>query len=145
MSWLDNIAKKFGRRTNSTASSGLTITDWSVDDPSMQLAKAKARKTLPDFFEALFSPASEQHSFLVKFTLNPECAKQELIWACDLELRGTELWGLLANDPADDRYEALQPVRIDLRLIVDWRYNEGEIVKGNFTTSVLHSADAKTA
>jgi uncharacterized protein YegJ (DUF2314 family) len=137
MGLLNSFIRRFRSVQEPSARQQTDFVSWASDDKAMQAAKALARSSLPEFFEACFAPNADQHSFLVKFTLDPEAEQPELIWACDLEFRGNVLWGRLANNPINTRYNALQLVQIDLGLIVDWRYNDGDTMCGNFTTSVL--------
>jgi len=106
-------------------------------DAAMEAAKAKGRSTLPEFFQHLQSPASNERDFSVKFNLTPD-GDAEFIWANDLRFGSDgELTGVLANEPLDERFEMGQRVTIARQRIIDWAYFRADVAQGHYTTRIM--------
>ena len=90
------------------------------DDPAMKAAIAEGRRTLPDFFRHLASPAPGEHGFLIKFDLLPESDDAEYIWAEVISHSPGVTIARLANVPLDPRFRLGEKVNVGDADIVDW-------------------------
>lgn len=121
-------------------------------DAEIAAAQKQAMESYPAFLDHLANPASDEHSFAVKFKLgvgnavirNDEmmadgAETDEFIWANNLTTQdnGMTLRGEINDTPLKHGYHHGQQVIIHKDDIMDWGYSKGEVMQGNFTTRVL--------
>jgi uncharacterized protein YegJ (DUF2314 family) len=107
------------------------------DDPEMKAAIAKARDTLPQFWQAFNNRTRGETDFSLKVRITDN-GGVEHFWLSHLEKRDAQLYGVINNDA-----EIVRNVKLGERLpipeadISDWLYmREGKMV-GNYTLRVL--------
>ncbi|HTL16757.1 MAG TPA: DUF2314 domain-containing protein [Patescibacteria group bacterium] len=107
------------------------------DDPEMLAAIAKARDTLPQFWNRYEKHDQGETDFALKVKISDK-SQTEYFWVSELERKNGELFGTINNDP-----ELVHNVKLGQRLkipaedIADWLYlKQGKIV-GNYTLRVL--------
>lgn len=103
-------------------------------EEEMVLAKAKARETLPRFWEKFASPQSNERGFALKVGLPHGNDYFEHIWTRDIELKDGKIFATINNGPRHVKTVRLGD-RVEIRedQISDWLYlRDGKIV-GNYT------------
>jgi uncharacterized protein YegJ (DUF2314 family) len=120
----------------SSAGAQADVRNVMSDDPAMEAAKRKGRATLPQFFDRLASPASDESGFTVKFNLLSD-GDAEFIWADNIERKNGKVFATLSNDPIAQGFVMGQRVEIDPSKIVDWGYFKAGVMQGNYTTRAL--------
>lgn len=111
----------------------------SPDDPQMIEAEAQARERWPEFAAAFEASAGEH--FIVKAPVtHGECV--EFIWLEVTAIEGEQVYGTLANEPAN-----LGPLRLGSKVKVaaadvnDWLYvDDAGNAQGGFTLAVIAKA-----
>lgn len=107
------------------------------DDPDMALAIAKARETLPRFWEAFEKPGPGESDFALKVKI-ADAKDVEHFWLTGLERVNGKVFGTIENDP-----EIVHNVKLGDRIeipeadITDWLYMRNEKMVGNQTLRVL--------
>lgn len=109
---------------------------FSPNDIQMEAAIAEAKANIDKFIEAFFHPKPNQKSFLVKVVFD-EGDEKEHIWLADLNFRGKELTGVIANEPNLPSLEFMQRVEFEPSYISDWMYIEDGYLVGGYTTRVI--------
>lgn len=108
-------------------------------DYELQLAVAKARKSLGQFTQALQSPGPNQTSFAVKVRLKADDGQFEAFWMTDVSFDGAEFEGTIANEPIHIVYlskgQRFTALKAD---VVDWSYEEAGRRVGGLTDAVLN-------
>ncbi len=106
-------------------------------DPEMNAAIAKARESLPQFWEAFEKRAHGEDGFSLKVKITDRHGV-EYFWVVDLERRDGKLTGVINNDPDVVRKVKLGE-RIEIREadISDWLYARGGKMVGNQTLRPL--------
>lgn len=107
------------------------------DDPALQAAKAEARASLSQFWNAFDARHPGDSEFGLKVRLDTGDGDSELIWALDIERRGEHISGILGNRPVNPAYAEGQRVEIDAATIVDWCYFRDGVAQGHFTTRAM--------
>ena len=107
------------------------------EDPEMVAAIAKARETLPQFWEALERKAVDESGFCLKVMVAHKTGAEHL-WATDIERRGGKITGTVNNDPNIVTSVKLgDRIEITVAQISDWMYlRDGKIV-GNVRVESL--------
>jgi uncharacterized protein YegJ (DUF2314 family) len=116
------------------------------DDPAMVAAIAKARSTLPQFWQAFAKPARGESEFSLKVKITDKKGTEHF-WANDIERRGGKTLGTINNDPSivasvkfGDRIE------IPEADISDWFYmRDGKMVGNRTLIPLLRTLPAKEA
>lgn len=103
------------------------------EDPEMTGARAKARATLPQFWDKMAKPGPEENNFSLKVGFPFGTNNAEHMWLKDIERRDGKLFGTINNVPRDVKtVRAGQRVEIDEMRISDWMYHRsGKIVGGH--------------
>jgi uncharacterized protein YegJ (DUF2314 family) len=108
-----------------------------ADDVEMNAAMAKARETLPQFWQEFNHPAQGEMNFCLKVRIR-DGKEVEHFWVANLEKKDEKTFGLINNDP-----DLVHNVKLGDRIeipdtdISDWTYmRDGKIV-GNYTLRVL--------
>jgi uncharacterized protein YegJ (DUF2314 family) len=113
---------------------------FDLDDPRMEIAKQKARDTLPEFWAALAAAAPGDSDFGLKFDLNHGrgLPDRELIWAMGVTRDGDgSLHGHLANSPRNRDFSAGEKVTINPETIVDWCFFRNDVAHGHHITRLM--------
>ena len=121
--------------------------DWSsredivatdADDPEMNIAIAKARETLPQFWEALSEENKEDHSFNIKVGLPADNGGVEHIWVDSVSKKGSVMTGILINVPMHlSRFKLGDSISFSTSQVTDWQYFHNGKSEGNHVTKVL--------
>ncbi len=108
-----------------------------TDDPAMVAAIAKARETLPQFWQVFEKRDRGESKFSVKVRIT-DTRGTEHFWATDIERRDGKTMGTINNDPNIVRSVKLgDRIGIPEADITDWLYlRDGKMV-GNHTLRPL--------
>ena len=112
------------------------VTRNAENGPAVNAAIARARATLPDFWQHLAASADDESLFLIKFNLSNGMSDAEYIWVGDIQLQNGRISGVLMNQPLNGRYRKGQQVEIPESAIGDWAIFKGRVMQGNHTTRV---------
>lgn len=106
-------------------------------DREMAAAMRKARESLPDFLKLARSPGPTMSGFAVKVGVN-EGDHTEYFWIAPFKQGKNGFSGQISNKPQMVKKVKLgQTITFQHDEIVDWLYEDGERMHGNFTTCVL--------
>jgi uncharacterized protein YegJ (DUF2314 family) len=103
------------------------------NDPEMVAAIAKARDTLPQFWQVFDKPERGESGFSVKVKITDKKGTEHF-WATDIERRDGKIWGAINNDP-----NIVASVKLGDRIeipeadISDWLYMRDRKMVGNRT------------
>lgn len=112
-------------------------TSVSSDDPEMNSAIAKARSSLPHFWQIYEKPELDESDFSLKVKIT-DGDKVEHFWVANLERKDGKILGTINNDP-----DIVQNVKLGDRITVnesaisDWLYMKNGKMVGNYTLRVL--------
>jgi uncharacterized protein YegJ (DUF2314 family) len=111
--------------------------DVADNDIQMDRATQRARRTVPQFVQALQHPAPGDRDFAVK-KLFVKNGKAEHIWLTDVHFVGNRFVGLVDNRPRDIAGLKLgDKVSVNPNEVSDWLYvHDGQLV-GGYTVRVL--------
>ena len=116
------------------------IVDVKEDDPRMNAAIAKARKSVDDFIKALKDPARGQTSFAVKVPIPGE-GRVEHFWVNDVRYDGKQFTGKINNDPEYVKDVKLgDTVTVGRDKISDWMYVDRGVLVGGQTIRAIRAA-----
>lgn len=113
------------------------IVNIADNDPEMLAAIAKARETLPQFWQHFERPAQGESDFSLKVSITDPHGTEHF-WLRDLERKDGKIWGTIDNDP-----QTVTSVRRGERRVIpeadisDWTYLRGGKMVGNYTLRVL--------
>jgi uncharacterized protein YegJ (DUF2314 family) len=107
------------------------------DDAEMAAAMRKARERLPEFLKLARAPKPMMRGFAVKVAIS-EGDDTEFFWIAPFEQRKKEFSGRINNAPQlVKKVKFGQTITFREEEIVDWLYQNGRTMQGNFTTCVL--------
>jgi uncharacterized protein YegJ (DUF2314 family) len=107
------------------------------DDAEMAAAMRKARETLPGFLKLARAPQPTMRGFAVKVAVL-EGDDAEFFWITPFEQRKNEFAGRINNTPQlVKKVKFGQTIPFRAEEIVDWLYQDGGTMQGNFTACVL--------
>lgn len=131
------------------ADSQHSVITFSSDDPEMDQAAAKARKTFRYFWRELsweyrrIVPGLELAAVKGYFTdpeSRPDAFDGEHMWLVDVQFDGREIHGTLINSPRTlQSVSEGDRVRIGGKRLTDWMYVQGGEVYGGFTIDLMRS------
>ncbi|MEJ0089851.1 MAG: DUF2314 domain-containing protein [Limisphaerales bacterium] len=107
------------------------------DDPEMLAAIAKARDTLPQFWQVLDKPEHGESEFALKVKITDKRGTEHF-WATDIRRQDGKIMGTINNDP-----EVVASVKLGDKIqipeadISDWLYMCNEKMVGNETLRPL--------
>ena len=107
------------------------------DDPEMLSAIAKARETLPQFWQAFEQRVPGELVFSLKVKITDKKGAEHF-WLTEIERRDGQIFGTINNDP-----NIVSSVKLGDRIpipeadISDWLYMRDHKMVGNFTLRVL--------
>src|SRR5262245_10900165 len=108
------------------------------DDPDMAAAMRKAREWLPDFLALTRASRHSITHFAVKVGIPSGDDNKEFFWISPFEQRGEKFVGRINNTPRMAKTVKLgQVIEFSEDEIVDWLYQEGDRMHGNFTACAL--------
>lgn len=113
------------------------VIDVSADDPEMNAAIAKARETLPQFWETFDRREHDETDFALKVKIT-ENKEVEHFWAIDIKKENGRIRGTINNDP-----ETVHNVKIGQRITIpeadisDWLFQRDGKMVGNYTLRAL--------
>ena len=111
--------------------------DVQANDPEMTAAIAKARETLPAFWEAFDKRARGENRFALKVRITDKRGT-EYFWVTGIERRDERIFGTINNDP-----NIVASVKLGERIeisevdISDWLYMRDGKMVGNRTVRPL--------
>jgi uncharacterized protein YegJ (DUF2314 family) len=107
------------------------------DSADMQAAIAKARETLPAFWQSYANPGEGESNFAVKLAV-ADGELLEFFWLVDLERDGDVISGKIGNEPAGVTTVKLgERVSFTEDQITDWTFMRGGKMVGNETMRPL--------
>lgn len=113
------------------------IYDVAGDDPEMTAAIAKARGTLPQFWQVFEKPEHGESRFSLKVKIKDK-DETEVFWTSEIERRDGKISGRISNNP-----EIVKTVKMGERIeipeadITDWLYFRDGKMFGNETIRPL--------
>ncbi len=108
-------------------------------DAALAEAVAKARATLPLFWERLEKPASNEENFAVRIRFRTSASGSEDMWAVDVEREGESVAATIDGAPRDvPGVQHGQRVKVPLARIVDWYFfRDGKMHGGQTIRAML--------
>jgi uncharacterized protein YegJ (DUF2314 family) len=107
------------------------------DDADMKSAIAKARESLPRFWESFEHPQPGETDFALKVKITDPHGTEHF-WASNLERKDGKIMGTIDNDPnIVHRVKMGDRITIPEEDISDWAYLRNEKIVGNYTLRVL--------
>jgi uncharacterized protein YegJ (DUF2314 family) len=114
-----------------------TVVSVEPDDPEMNAAIAKARETLPQFWETFEKREHGESDFSLKVRITDKRGTEHF-WAIDIERRDGKIMGTINNDPDTVRSVKLgDRIEIPEADISDWLYMRDGKMVGNYTLKPL--------
>ena len=114
----------------------------SDENAAMNAAIDKAVDTVDVFFTALESGEHPRDSFMLKILTETAPGEMEHMWYIYAEFTEDEkISGLLTHNPYAEgsTYKAGEFYEHEPTMVTDWRYLDGQKLRGDFTTRVLIS------
>jgi uncharacterized protein YegJ (DUF2314 family) len=116
------------------------IISYDDDAPEMAAAIAKARHTLPQFWQRFEHHDADVNDFALKVRICDKADEKiaEHFWLINLERKNGKIYGTINNDP-----ETIHSVKLGQRMeipeadITDWLYMRRGKMVGNVTLRVL--------
>ncbi|MBI3840288.1 MAG: DUF2314 domain-containing protein [Planctomycetia bacterium] len=120
----------------------LPVVPVSADDPLMQEAVAKARGNWPQFVTAFERTAGENFSIKAPVSYS---GTTEFIWLTVTAVEGDQVYGMLANDPANlGPLKLGSTVSVALSDLNDWCYIDSQgNLQGGFTIAAVQEASRR--
>lgn len=110
-----------------------------AEDAAMSRAIARARETLPGFFEIMAQPEPGMSSFAVKVAVQTPTIIEQ-IWLLSPRIEGRTVVGVVSNTPAHaDDIERGQMLTVPRGAVTDWTYQSSGRMIGNYTACALAS------
>jgi uncharacterized protein YegJ (DUF2314 family) len=115
----------------------------SSDDAEMNAAIAKARASLPDFWQIYEKPEHGESGFSLKVKITDK-EQAEHFWVVDIERKDGKIFGTINNDP-----DIVKNVKLGDRITVnepdisDWLYLRNGKIVGNYTLRALFKEMSK--
>ncbi len=107
------------------------------DDAEMNAAIARARTSLPQFWEVFGNPGHGEKDFSLKVKITDKHGSEHF-WLTDIERKDGQLHGIVNNDPDIVKNVKLgQLIAIPEADISDWMYMRDGKMVGNYTLRVL--------
>lgn len=108
------------------------------EDPEMAEARAKARATLPQFWEKMDKPGPGEEGFALKVGIPYGGNSSEHIWTSKIERKDGKIFGVIDNVPRDVKTIRLgQRIEIADARISDWMYRRSGKIVGGYTIRPL--------
>ncbi len=108
-------------------------------DPEMNAAIEKARKTLPLFWSKFANPGPGESRFALKVRIGDD-NRGEHFWVINIERKGDAIYGTINNEPEYIKTVVNgQRIKIDPAQITDWLYMHNGKMVGNETIRPLLS------
>ncbi len=113
-----------------------------VDETNAQMNAAidKALETIDIFFTALESGEYPRDSFMLKILTETAPEQYEHMWYVFIEFtEDDKILGYLTHNPYAEGsvYTAGEVYSLDPSMVTDWRYLDGDKLRGDFTTRVV--------
>jgi len=113
------------------------VVEVADDDPEMVAAIAKARASLPQFWEVFDRHSEGDSDFALKVKIT-DANGTEHFWATDLQRSGGKTTGTINNDPNTVKKVKLgDRIEIPEADVSDWLYMRGGKMYGNYTLKPL--------
>jgi len=108
------------------------------NDAEMEVAKAKARSTLPRFWANLQAPAANEERFSLKVEMPYGPTDAEHLWVTNVERKNGKIRATVSNQPKYVQYVRLgQRIEFEEGQISDWTYRRNGKIVGNYTMRAL--------
>lgn len=109
----------------------------SKDDAEMNAAIAKARSSLPDFWQIYDKPQHGETDFSLKVKIT-DGSEVEHFWTADIERKDGKIYGIISNEPdLVHNVKMGQKITINEADISDWMYIRDGKMYGNYTLRAL--------
>jgi uncharacterized protein YegJ (DUF2314 family) len=116
----------------------------SSDDAEMNAAIAKARASLPDFWQAYQKREQGESGFSLKVKIIDN-EKIEHFWVVDIERKDGKITGAINNDPDNVQNVKLgDKITVNEPDISDWLYLRNGKMVGNYTLRALFKEKPKS-
>jgi uncharacterized protein YegJ (DUF2314 family) len=107
------------------------------NDPDMAAAIAKARASLPRFWQRFEHPGPGESAFCLKVKITDEKGTEHF-WVNKIERSGDRIFGVINNEPDIVKVVKLgQRIQIPEADISDWLYMRNGKMVGNYTLRAL--------
>ncbi|TAL05466.1 MAG: DUF2314 domain-containing protein [Verrucomicrobia bacterium] len=114
-----------------------TGVDLGADDPEMATAVAKARATLPDYWQLFEHPEHGESDFSLKVEVSDKHGTEHF-WVVDPQRKDGKIFGTVDNDPElVKNVKAGDRIQVDEQAISDWGYVRDGKMHGKYTLRVL--------
>lgn len=114
------------------------ITSVPTADQAINAAIAKAKATLPRFFERLAKPQPGDEGFAVKIRYTTRRGDGEHIWATDVVRSGDTVTATISNQPRDiPNLRHGQRVTVPIAQLTDWMFRRNGKIHGGATIRAL--------
>jgi uncharacterized protein YegJ (DUF2314 family) len=115
------------------------VINFSKDDAEMNAAIAKARNSLPKFWQHVENPSANETDFAVKLGIT-DGSETEHFWCGDIVGDARHASCVIANEPAQVfTVKFGERVDIDPRIVSDWMYYRDGLIVGAETQRVMLS------
>ena len=116
------------------------------NDAEMVAAIAKARDTLPQFWQVFDKPERGEKEFSLKVEITDKKGSEHF-WATDVERRDGKIWGTINNDPnIVAKVKLGDRIEIPEKDISDWLYmRDGKMVGNRTLVPLLKTMPEKEA
>lgn len=113
------------------------VVAFSSEDANMNAAIAKARASLPQFWEKFAKPAANETDFGVKLGIS-DGTQTEHFWCSDIQGDAKSATCAIANEPQlVFKVKMGERVTIEPVIISDWMYRQNGKIKGGETIRVI--------
>ncbi len=114
----------------------------SDENAAMNAAIDQAIESIDVFFDALDSGEHPRETFMLKILTETAPDELEHMWHVFIEMtEDNKVSGVLTHNPYAEgsSYKAGEVYQLDPSMVTDWRYQDGEKLRGDFTTRVIIS------
>ena len=114
----------------------------SEENALMNAAIQNAVENIDVFFDALETGNHPRETFMLKILTETAPEEFEHMWYIFVETSSDDkVSGILTHNPyaAGSEYKAGEVYELEPSMVTDWRYQEGEKLRGDFTTRVIIS------
>ena len=113
------------------------VIDFAKSDPEMNAAIAKARASLPEFWERYADPTANETDFALKLGIQGDDGAEHF-WCNQIEGNADAATCVIANEPVRVHTVAYgERVAVDPAIISDWLYYRDDKIVGAETIRVM--------
>ncbi|MEM6973646.1 MAG: DUF2314 domain-containing protein [Pseudomonadota bacterium] len=105
-------------------------------DPIMTAAILRARQTLPDILDQMITPPLGTAGYSIKVAVPTENDFEQM-WMDNCQPAGLRLMCQAANDGVETGLKIGDPYSVEVEMIADWMYLEGDGIHGGYTLRLM--------